>query len=76
MILRTLYFVFGMAVDAGGKPWSVVHYACLKCAIKRIRPKDGFFCCVYEPKGPWWEVTRKLVICRRSQFREKFSEVS
>jgi hypothetical protein len=50
-----------MAPDAGGKPWSLVHYACLKSAIERIRPKDVYFYCEYEPKGPWWELTQKLV---------------
>ena len=61
MIPKTLHYVFGMAPDAGGKPWSLVHYACLKSAVERIRPKDVYFYCEYEPRGPWWELTRKLV---------------
>lgn len=61
MIPKTLHYVFGMAPDAGGKPWSLVHYACLKSAVERIRPTDVHFYCEYEPKGPWWELTRKLV---------------
>jgi Glycosyltransferase sugar-binding region containing DXD motif len=61
MIPKTLHYVFGMASDAGGKPWSLVHYACLKSALERIRPKDVYFYCEYEPKGPWWELTRKFV---------------
>ena len=61
MIPKTLHYVFGMAPDAGGKPWSLVHYACIKSAIERIRPKDVYFYYEYEPKGPWWELTRRLV---------------
>jgi hypothetical protein len=65
MIPKTLHYVFGMASDAGGKPWSLVHYACLKSAVERIRPEDVYFYCEYEPKGPWWELTRKLVDLER-----------
>jgi hypothetical protein len=65
MIPKTLHYVFGMASDAGGKPWSLVHYACLRSAVERIRPKDVYFYCEYEPKGPWWELTRTFVDLER-----------
>jgi len=61
VIPKTLHYVFGMAPDAGGKPWSLVHYACLKSAVERIKPKDAYFYCEYEPEGPWWELTRRFV---------------
>lgn len=50
-----------MAPDFGGKPWSLIHYACVKSAIERIKPMDVFFYCHFEPTGPWWELTRELV---------------
>ena len=61
MIPKTLHYCFGMAPDFGGKPWSLIHYACVKSAIERIKPKDVFFYCEFEPTGPWWELTREMV---------------
>ena len=61
-IPRVLHYVwFGMASEFGGKPWSLVHYVCLKSAITHIRPERVFFHYDYEPAGPWWELTRDLV---------------
>jgi len=67
MIPKTLHYVFGMASDSGGKPWSLVHYACVKSAIERIKPKDVLFYCEYEPRGPWWELTRSMVDLHKIQ---------
>jgi len=61
MIPKTLHYVFGMSWDGDGKPWSLVHHVCVRSALERIRPTDVCFYCEYEPKGPWWELTRKLV---------------
>ena len=60
-IPRVLHYVFGMAPDFGGKPWSLIHYVCLKSAITHIRPERVFFHYEYEPVGPWWELSRDLV---------------
>ena len=65
MIPKVLHYIFGMASDAGGKPWSLVHYVCLRSAIERIRPTDVFFYCEDEPTGPWWELTCGLVSVER-----------
>jgi len=54
-----------MSPNFGRKAWSLVHYACLKSAIERIKPKDAFFYYEYEPAGQWWELTRKLVSLRK-----------
>jgi len=61
MIPKVLHYCFGMSPDFGGKPWSLIHYACLRSAVERIRPTDTFFYCEYEPTGPWWELTRRMV---------------
>src|SRR6266404_447691 len=60
-IPRVLHYVFGMAADFGGKPWSLVHYVCLKSAIVHIRPEKVFFHYEHEPAGQWWELSRELV---------------
>ena len=61
MIPKLLHYCFGMSPDYGGKKWSLIHYACVKSAIQRIRPDEVFFYCEYEPAGPWWELTRNMV---------------
>ena len=61
MIPKILHYCFGMAPDFGGKPWSLVHYACLRSAAERIRPDKIFFYYEHEPGGAWWELTRRLV---------------
>jgi hypothetical protein len=47
------------------KPWSLVHYACVKSAIERIGPREVFLYCDREPTGPWWDITRPLVTLER-----------
>ena len=58
---KIVHYVFGMAPDFGGKPWSLMHHVCLKSAIERIKPDNVFFHYEYEPSGPWWELSRRLV---------------
>jgi hypothetical protein len=65
MIPKVLHYCFGMSSGAGSKPWSLVHHACLKSAVERIRPTDVYFYCEYEPTGPWWELTRGHVTVER-----------
>ena len=64
-IPRILHYVFGMAPDFGGKPWGLVHHACLSSAIEKIRPDEVFFHYAYEPSGPWWELSRSLVTLKQ-----------
>lgn len=61
LIPKILHYCFGFDADFGGKPWSLVHFVCLKSAIQRIEPDQIFFYYDYEPHGEWWEETRKLV---------------
>lgn len=61
MIPKVLHYSFGLTSDFGRKPWSLIHYVCLKSAIERIRPTDVFFYCEHEPTGSWWELTRRMV---------------
>ena len=60
------YCFFRVSPDQGGKPWSLVHYACLKSAIENIKPFEVVFYCDDEPTGPWWERTRNMVTVERT----------
>ncbi len=60
-IPKIIHYTFGLAQDFGGKPWSLLHYVCLKSALSRIAPEEVYFYYEYEPTGPWWELTRPLV---------------
>jgi hypothetical protein len=61
MIPRILHYCFGMSRDFGGRPWSLIHYVCLRSAIEHLRPERVNLYCQYEPRGPWWSLTRKMV---------------
>jgi hypothetical protein len=38
-----------------------LHHVCLKSAVQRLEPESVFFYCEYEPTGPWWDLSRRLV---------------
>jgi hypothetical protein len=72
-IPKVIHYTFGMNSDFGGKPWSLVHFVCLKSAVERIKPDKVNFYCEYEPAGPWWDVSRGLVdVIRIAAPREIF----
>jgi hypothetical protein len=60
-IPKTLHYCFGLTPDFAGRPWSLVHHACVKSAIERIAPDRVLFHHRHEPSGPWWDATRPLV---------------
>lgn len=60
-IPKTLHYCFGLTQDFAGRPWSLVHHACVRSAIDRIRPDTVRFHYRHEPSGPWWDTTRPLV---------------
>ncbi len=60
-IPKIVHYVFGLAADFGGKPWSLVHHACVQSAIHRIAPEAIYLYYEFEPSGSWWELTRPLV---------------
>ena len=65
MIPKIVHYCFGMSAGSGGKPWSLIHYACLKSAAERIKPEEIFLYCEHQPTGPWWELSRGLVTVER-----------
>lgn len=60
-IPRILHYCFGMAPDFGGKPWSLVHYVCLRSAIEHIRPEQVYFYFEHEPQTAWWKLVEPLI---------------
>jgi len=61
LIPNVIHFVFGMKRNFGGKPFSLVHYVAVKSALEVNKPGKIYFYYAYEPRGKWWEKTRKLV---------------
>jgi hypothetical protein len=61
MIPNILHFVFGMAADFGGKPFSLVHYLSVKSAVELNNPTTAFFHYQFEPTGEWWEKAKPLL---------------
>jgi len=61
MVPNILHFVFGMAPDFGGKPFSLAHYLSVKSAVELNKPSTAFFHYQYEPKGEWWEKAKLLL---------------
>lgn len=61
MIPKTLHFCYGMSPEGRDRPWSLVHYVCVRSAIERIRPTQAFMYHESELRGPWWDQTRPLL---------------
>jgi hypothetical protein len=61
MIPNILHFIFGMAPDFGGKPFSLVHYLSVKSAVELNKPDAAYFHYQYEPTGEWWEKAKPLL---------------
>jgi hypothetical protein len=61
MIPNILHFVFGMAPDFGGKPFSLVHYLSIKSAVELNKPTATIFHYQYEPEGEWWKKAKPLL---------------
>ncbi len=61
MIPNILHFVFGMASDFGGKPFSLSHYLAIKSAFEVNKPTSALFHYEFEPHGEWWEKAKPLL---------------
>lgn len=60
-IPKIIHYCFGLSPNFGYKPWSLVHYACVKSAVEKIKPEKTYLYYEFEPTGPWWELTKPLV---------------
>lgn len=61
MVPNILHFIFGMAPDFGGKPFSLVHYLSVRSAVELNKPVSVYFHYQYEPSGEWWERTKPFI---------------
>jgi hypothetical protein len=61
MVPNIFHFVFGMAEDFGGKPFSLVHYLSVKSAIEINKPQAAYFHYQFEPQGEWWQQAKGLL---------------
>ena len=43
----------------------MVHYACVKSAVERIRPEQAFLYFEQLPSGPLWDLTTEIVKCEK-----------
>jgi hypothetical protein len=60
-IPRIVHFCFGFSPDFGHKPWSLIHYVSVASALRHIKPDEAFIHFEYQPRGPWWDLTRSMV---------------
>lgn len=65
MVPNIIHFVFGMAPDFGGKPFSLAHYLSVQSAITLNRPEQAIFHYQYESQGEWWERAKPLLTLNR-----------
>lgn len=72
MIPNIFHFVFGMAADFGGRPFSLSHYLAIKSAADVNQPQTIFFHYEFEPGGEWWEKAKPLLALNRIKAPERF----
>ncbi len=72
MIPNIIHFIFGMAPDFGGKPFSLVNYLAIKSAIAVNKPDAVIFHYEFEPEGSWWEKSKPLLTLNKIKAPESF----
>jgi len=72
MIPNIFHFVFGMAADFGGRPFSLSHYLSIKSAVEVNKPEAVFFHYEFEPGGEWWDKVKPLVTLHQIKAPESF----
>lgn len=65
MVPNILHFVFGMAPDFGGKPFSLAHYLSVKSAVELNKPVAAYFHYQFEPEGEWWQKAKPLLTLKK-----------
>jgi Glycosyltransferase sugar-binding region containing DXD motif len=72
MVPNIIHFIFGMAPDFGGKPFSLVHYLSVKSAVELNKPIAAYFHYQYEPEGEWWQKAKPLLTINKITAPESF----
>jgi hypothetical protein len=65
MIPRVIHYVFGLTPDFGGKPFGMLHYACIMSALAHLKPERCVVAYAHEPDTPWWHKLRPHIHARR-----------
>ncbi len=72
MIPNIFHFVFGMAADFGGRPFSLSHYLAIKSAVDVNQPETVYFHYEFEPTGEWWEKAKPLLTLNKLKAPDQF----
>ena len=72
MIPNIFHFIFGMATDFGGRPFSLSHYLAIKSAADVNRPETIFFHYEFEPTGEWWDKAKPLLTLNKIKAPDSF----
>lgn len=60
-IPNIFHFIFGLHRDFGKTPFSFIHYLSIRSVYEINRPDNIFFYYKYEPRGKWWQASKKMV---------------
>jgi hypothetical protein len=55
MIPNVIHFIHGLVPHFGGRPFSLIHYLCIKSAYELNRPERINIFYAYQPTGLWWQ---------------------
>ena len=72
MIPNIFHFVFGMAEDFGGRPFSLSHYLAVKSAAVINQPDKILFHYAFEPAGEWWDKAKPLLTLNKIKALDSF----
>lgn len=72
MIPNIFHFVFGMAADFGGRPFSLSHYLAIRSAVDVNQPTAVYFHYEFEPSGEWWEKAKPLLTLHKIKAPDSF----
>lgn len=61
LIPAKVHFIFGLAADFGGKPFSFVHFLSIRSFLHHNPGFAAFLYFAHEPHGPYWDAARHLV---------------
>ncbi|UCC41077.1 MAG: hypothetical protein JSV96_06515 [Candidatus Aminicenantes bacterium] len=61
MIPNVIHFCFGLREDYGKMPFSFMHYLSVRTAYECNKPDEMMLYYKYEPKGEWWEKSRRYL---------------
>ena len=61
LIPKKVHFIFGLAPDFGGKPFSFIHFIAIRSFLHHNPDFNAFLYYAYEPEGVYWEAAQPLL---------------